>query len=65
MAASTNIYSAKDYRVAIAEESAMGTAITSQGSFKELQITEAPQLDCCQEKENRLISIKSEEITIT
>ena len=45
MAASTNIYSAKDYRVAIAEESAMGTAITSQGSFKELQITEAPQLD--------------------
>ena len=45
MAASTNVYSSKDYRVGIAQETAMGTANTTQAQFYELDITESPQLD--------------------
>jgi len=43
--ASTNVHASSDFRVGIAEESAFGTAITAQGSFYELHITENPQVD--------------------
>jgi hypothetical protein len=45
MAISTNVYVAPQFRVAIAEESSFGTAITTQSSFKELEITNTPWPD--------------------
>jgi len=43
--ADTNLYSRNEFRFAIAEESTFGTAITTQSSFKELHITDVPQID--------------------
>ena len=45
MAIDTSLYSKNEFRFAIAEEATFGTAITAQGSFKELHITDNPQLD--------------------
>jgi len=45
MAIDLNVYSKNDFRFAIAEESSFGTAITAQGSFKEILITDIPQIE--------------------
>lgn len=45
MAIDTSIYSKNDFRFAIAEEGTFGTAITAQGSFKEILITDTPQIE--------------------
>jgi len=45
MAISTNVYVGPQFRVAIAEESTFGTAITTQTNFKELEITSTPWPD--------------------
>jgi len=42
MAISSNVYTAPQFRVGIAEEATLGTAITTQSSFKELEITNTP-----------------------
>ena len=43
--ADTNLYSKNEFRFAIAEESTFGTAITTQSNFKEIYITDTPQID--------------------
>tara|TARA_R100000808_G_C2133947_1_gene142576 strand:+ start:565 stop:1596 length:1032 start_codon:yes stop_codon:yes gene_type:complete len=43
--ADTKLYSRNEFRFAIAEESTFGTAITAQGEFREIYITDTPQID--------------------
>ena len=43
--ATTDIHARSEFRFAIAEESTFGTAITTQSNFKELMITDVPQIE--------------------
>lgn len=45
MATAIQAYAKSEFRFAIAEESTFGTAITTQTAFKELLITDIPQID--------------------
>jgi len=43
--ADSNLYSPNEFRFAIAEESTLGTAITTQSAFREIYVTDKPQIE--------------------